>query len=49
MSNLNMTNVLQKHNIFIFYFHTSLLNIKTSLITSSVVIVQEQKIKSGAQ
>jgi len=29
ISNLNITNVLQKHHILILYFHTAFLNIKT--------------------
>ena len=45
MSNLNITNVLQKHHILIPSFHTAFLNIKTPLISSSVPIIQEQKIK----
>jgi hypothetical protein len=49
MSNLNTTNILQKHHTLILYFHTALLNIKTPLITSSVPIMQEHKIKLGAQ
>jgi len=44
-SNLNITNVLQKRHILILYFHTAFLNIKMPLTSSSVPIMQEQKIK----
>jgi len=49
ISNLNITNVLQKHHILILYLHTAFLNIKTPLISSSVPVIQEQKIKYGTQ
>jgi hypothetical protein len=49
LSKLNITNVLQKHHILMFYFHTAFLNIKTPPISISVAIIQEHKIKYVAQ
>jgi len=45
LSNLNITYALQKHHILILCSHTAYPNIKKPLISSSVPIIQEQKIK----
>jgi hypothetical protein len=49
LSKLNITNVLQKHHILSLHFHTAFPNIKTPLISSSVPIIQEEKIKYETQ